>query len=230
MVDLFNPRFLLSGLLFKTSGTVVRFCQLCFSAGNILLIMDNGALQHGDGRFLFLGLSIQFRGIKPDALRLHVLLPHPLAILLTLGIEGVQCGTGFVTLSFRIVEVHLQLPGVHLQRVQIFQPHGDFQQTQLITKHQITLGLFGLFPQRLHLHLQLGNFIVDADQIVLGALQLALRLLLTVAELGDTGGFFKDLTALAALGRKDLVDLALTDDGITLPAQAGVHKQLRDIL
>ncbi len=61
-------------------------------------------------------------------------------------------------------------------------------------------------PQGLHLELQLGDLVVDAHQVLVGALQLALGLLLPVAEAGDTGGLLKDLPAVGALDGQDLVD------------------------
>ena len=51
-----------------------------------------------------------------------------------------------------------------------------------------------------------------------------------MAEAGDARGLLKDLPAVGALYREDLVYLTLADDGVTLPAQAGVHKQLVDVL
>ena len=72
----------------------------------------------------------------------------------------------------------------------------------------------------LHLELQLVNLIVDAHQILLGALQLALGLLLPVAVAGDAGGLLKDLPAVGGLDGQDLVNFALADDGVALPAQA----------
>ena len=50
-----------------------------------------------------------------------------------------------------------------------------------------------------------------------------------MAVLGDTGSLFKDLTAVAALERKDLVNAALADIGIALPTQTGVHEHLMNI-
>ena len=46
----------------------------------------------------------------------------------------------------------------------------------------------------------------------------------------DTGGLLKDLAAVSGFDREDLVDLALTDDGVALPAHTGVHEQLVNVL
>ena len=51
-----------------------------------------------------------------------------------------------------------------------------------------------------------------------------------MTELGNARRLLKDLTALTALDRQDLIDLALADDGIALPAHAGIHKELVDVL
>ena len=51
-----------------------------------------------------------------------------------------------------------------------------------------------------------------------------------MAVAGDAGGLLKDLPAVGGLQGQDLVDLALADDGVALPAQARVHEQLVDVL
>ena len=51
-----------------------------------------------------------------------------------------------------------------------------------------------------------------------------------MAELGDTGGLFKNLAALTGLDGQNLIDLTLTDDRIALAAHTGVHEQLVHVL
>ena len=50
-----------------------------------------------------------------------------------------------------------------------------------------------------------------------------------MAVFGDTGCLLKDLTAVRTFPGQNLVNTALTDVGIALTAQAGIHKQLVDI-
>ena len=50
-----------------------------------------------------------------------------------------------------------------------------------------------------------------------------------MAVAGDAGRLLKDLPAVGRLDGQDLVDLALTDDRVALPAQTGVHEQLVDV-
>ena len=116
------------------------------------------------------------------------------------------------------------------QPLQGIQPHGDLQPLQLVPQHQELSGPLTLLPQGLHLELQLGDLVVDPDQVLVRMGQLPLCLLLPVAVARDAGGLLKDLPAVGALDGEDLVDLALADDGVALPAQAGVHEQLVDVL
>ena len=229
-VDLRHPGLLLLRLPGKAAGAALGLRQLGGGPVDVLLIVGDGALQHGGGGLLLPDLFLQRGGLRPDPLRLQVLLPHLLAVLLALGVEGVQGGAGLVPLLLGGPEVRLQLPGVRLQLVQVLQPDGDLQQPQLVPQHQVPLCLLRLLPQGVHLELQLGDLVVDADQVLLRPLQLPLRLLLPVAEFGDAGGLLEDLPPLPALGGEDLVDLALADDGVALPAHAGVQEQLRHIL
>ena len=51
-----------------------------------------------------------------------------------------------------------------------------------------------------------------------------------MAVFADARRLLEHLPALAAFHGQDLVDLPLTNDGIALPAHAGVHEQLVDVL
>ena len=51
-----------------------------------------------------------------------------------------------------------------------------------------------------------------------------------MAVFRNTGRFFKNLAPVGALKRYDLVNFTLTDVGISLSAETGIHKQLVDIL
>ena len=109
------------------------------------------------------------------------------------------------------------------------QPNGDLHTLQFVFQLQVLPGLFRLDPQRLQLQFQLRHLVADAQQIILGPFQLPLRFFLAVTVFRDTRSFFKDLPAVATLQGQDLVNAALTDVGVALPAQAGVHKHLMDI-
>ena len=229
-VDLRYPGLLLRRLALQAAGTAVAFRQLCPGPFNVLPVVGDGALQHRHGALLLLGTAIQSGRLRPDLFSLHILFLHPAAVLLSLCIKGVQLGPGLVPGGLGSPEIRLQFAGSGFEFIQILQPDGDLQKTHLIPQQQILLRPFRLIPQRLHLELQLADLVVDADQILLRPLQLPLRVLLAVAEFGDTGGLFKNLPALAAFGREDLIDLALANDGVALLAHAGVQEQFRHIL
>ena len=192
--------------------------------------MADGAFQHRHGGILLRCPGVQLGGFSPQTLRLHVLFLHPLAKLLVFREQCVHAGPGLVPFLFRVPQVDLQLPGVGLQRFQIFQPQGDLQQAHLVPEDQIFFRCLRLHPQRLYLKLQLRDLIVDPHQIFLCAFQLPLRFFLPVTVLGNTCRLLEDLPAVRALGGEDLIHPALTYNGIALPAHAGVHKQLRHVL
>ena len=222
LVDLPDAGALLIDLLLQSAGPVGLLAQLFFHSLDVLLLVCDVGFQHRHAGLLVPDPAFQLRGLAPDRLGFHVLFPHPLAVALRLGVERVQLRPGLVPLLTCGAEIALQLPGLLLEGLQILQPHGDLQKAHLVPEDQIPLGLLRLVPQRLHLQLQLGDLVIDADQVLLRPLQLPLGLLLAVAELGDAGGLLEDLPALAALDRQDLVDLALADDGVALLAHAGV--------
>ena len=117
-----------------------------------------------------------------------------------------------------------------MQLIQRRHPGGDLRNAQLIAQQQVLSRHLGLLFQRSHLHLQFFDLVVDAQQVLLGLFELALGLFLAVAEAGDACRLLKDLAPVGALGGDDLGDPALADDGISVPAETGVHQQGVDIL
>ena len=192
--------------------------------------MGDGAVQHGHGGFQRPGLLLALLLLPAQTVGGHVVLLHLPGAVLCVGIGGLLGGLGPVPLDRGTLQVGLQLDDPRPDVLQTVQPHGDFQPPQLVPQHQILLGLVPLGPQRLQLKLQLVHLVVDPQQVLVGALQLALGLLLPVAEAGDARRLLKDLPPVGGPLGEDLVDAALADDGIALPAQAGVQKQLADIL
>ena len=85
-----NPGLLLLSLADQAACPAVCLLQLQLGPGNVLLIVGDGTLQHGNGGFLLLDLPVQSGRLTAAALRLHILALHLLAKLLTLGIQGVQ--------------------------------------------------------------------------------------------------------------------------------------------
>ena len=192
--------------------------------------MLHRGLQHRDGRRLLAGGGLRLGHLTAQRVSRHVVLPHLLGKTLSLGVGLIQRRLGLVTGLLGLSRIALQLQLGGPQVLQLLQPHGDLQHPQLIPQHQILLRRLRLRPQRLHLQFQLGDLVVDTHQVFLGALQLALGLLLAVPVFADTGGLLEDLPALAAFHRQYLVDLALSDNGVALPAHAGVHEQLVHVL
>ena len=109
------------------------------------------------------------------------------------------------------------------------QPDSHFHTLQLILQLQIFFCFFRLGLQGLQLQLQFRDLVADTQQVVLGVLQFPLCFFLAVAVFGDTCRFLKDLPAVCAFQRKNLIDPALTDIGIAFPTQTGIHKQLMDV-
>ena len=108
-------------------------------------------------------------------------------------------------------------------------PERNLQRLFFLGQLQKPFCPFCLLPQRLHAVLKLANDILKAQQIFIGAFQLFLRLHLAVAVLADAGGLLKNFPALTAFDRDDFLDSALSDDGIAIPSQTGIHQQLGDV-
>ena len=90
-------------------------------------------------------------------------------------------------------------------------------------------GHLGLAAQRLELAAQLGGEVGQPVEVVLHAVELAERLLLALAVLEDAGGLLDEGAAVLGAAGEDGVELALADDDVHLPADAGVAEQLLDV-
>ena len=114
--------------------------------------------------------------------------------------------------------------------VQGLQPNADLQALLLLVQGDELLRLFRLEAQGLHPALQLREDVPQAHQVLLSLVQVALRLLFAVAVAGDARRLLKNLPAVLGTGGHNAVYLALADNGIAVPSQARVHKELVDIL
>ena len=229
-VDIRNMRQLRVDLPLQILPPRVGVGQLLLQPAQGVVVVVDGRLQHGDGRGFLPGGAVGFAGLLPQRLRLYVVLAHLLGEALAQRVGLVQRLLRPVALRLGQRRVGFQLQPRRAQILQLLQPHGDLQHTQLVAEHQILLRRLRLLAQRLYLQFKLRDLVVDAHQILLRALQLPLGVLFPVAVFADTGGLLKDLAALAALDGQDLVDLALPDDGVALAPHAGVHEQLVHVL
>ena len=211
-------------------GAALLGLQLPLEAVAVFQVILDIGLENGHGVLKTVGVGVPLHHLETDALGLHVLFPHLGGIALGGGIEGLHLGPGLRLLADGVFKIAQYLDGAGADFLQLLQPYGDLQSPQLVPEDEKFPCLLRLDPQRLHLELQLVNLIVDAHQILLRALQLALGLLLPVAEAGDACGLLKDLTAVGGFDGQDLVNFTLADDGVSLPAQARVHKELIHVL
>ena len=108
-------------------------------------------------------------------------------------------------------------------------PEGNFQRLAPGAQLEEALGLFALLFQRADPSLQLAEDVPQTLEVLGRCGQTALGLVPAVAVLGDAAGLLEDLAALAALCGDDLRDAALPDDGVAIPADAGIQQQLVDV-
>ena len=90
-------------------------------------------------------------------------------------------------------------------------------------------GLLGLALDDAQPTLGACQLLAHQDQVLLRVLELALRLHLAGAELGDAGRLFQDGATLHRRRAQHGVDLSLLDDGVGIVADARVHEQFLDV-
>ena len=76
----------------------------------------------------------------------------------------------------------------------------------------------------------LGDDVLEADQVLLGAVELVLGLPLLVLVIGRAGGFLDEGPLLGRLGGDEVADRALFDDEIFLLADGVSSKLVLDVL
>lgn len=105
----------------------------------------------------------------------------------------------------------------------------QLQPAQLFAQGDVAPGRLALFLQGLQLPLQLLQDVFNAQQVLARVFHAALRLVFADLVFDDARRLFKHLTAIFGFGGEDLVDPALTDQRITLLANARIPEQIDDI-
>ena len=90
-------------------------------------------------------------------------------------------------------------------------------------------GHFGLFAQRRELPADLAGEVAEPGEVGLHGFEFADRLFLAAAVFEDAGGFFDEAPPVLRGGVEHLVQLALPDDHVHFPAQAGVGEEFLDV-
>ena len=99
----------------------------------------------------------------------------------------------------------------------------------LVLQAVIALGGLGLAAQRAQLALDLTEQVLEAEHVLIGALQASLGLLLAPPVFEDPGGFLDDRSVLFRRCIENGVDLALADDHVLMSPDPGIAEQLLDI-
>ena len=87
----------------------------------------------------------------------------------------------------------------------------------------------GLLTKWLELTSDFASKVVEAGEVDLHRLELALGLLFASAVLEDSGGFFNKAAAFFRCCLQNVVELALTNDDVHLAAETGVAQKLLNI-
>ena len=89
--------------------------------------------------------------------------------------------------------------------------------------------LAGLPLQRTNLAFHLANEVLDAQEVLLGALEFAQGLALLLLEAGNARGLLEHQATVVRLARQDLGDIALGHDRVTRLAHARAGEELLDV-
>ena len=102
-------------------------------------------------------------------------------------------------------------------------------QPQRIAQLHIFFGALCLFFQRAGTRIQFIPNITDAHQIFRCLIQFSLRFFFAGAESRHACRFFKDFSAIRAFCRQNLINTALSNDGIAVMSQTGIHEHIANV-
>ncbi len=226
----FQVCILLRELLLPRIAGFEQLCELCFDLRDPVIAVADLRLADRNACGHTRILLLRSDDLVLERFDIHSCLLHILKGERELFLTAFQIALQI--LIFRrelqiVIRERLQLRRLFAEPVD---PERDLQLFALRRQHQIFLRLFRLRFQRPDAAFQLCGDIGQAHEIVLCLRELALRLLLAVAEFGDTCRLLENIAALIRFCTDDLRDSALSDDCIAVSAEAGVHEQLVDIL
>ena len=112
-----------------------------------------------------------------------------------------------------------------MEPVQIGHPERYFLDAKVIAQDKIFPGCLCLLLKGSDLKLQFLDFVVDAEQVVFRLFQLTDCIIFSVAETGDPCRFLENITAVGVFIRKDICDPSLSDVGIPVSSEAGIHQK-----
>ena len=195
----------------------------------ILPVVENVVFQNGNfpvqpGGGLLLGGSL-----FPHFLHLGGAVVDSPVVFLNVGGQSFQLLPGLILLGLGQGDFIPLLPEHPAGAVQGVEPQADFQGLFLLRQREEPLGLFRLLPERGNAAFQLADNVLQTQQIVFGLVQLALGVLLAVAEPGNPCGLLKDFPAVLGAGSHNAVDFALADYRVAVPAQARIHKEFVNV-
>ena len=142
---------------------------------------------------------------------LLLLFPHGFQLLLRFDARGIAA-------LFRV-----------LHAVQRIQPQRNLMQPQRIAQLHIFFCALRLFFQWAGTRIQFVPNITDAHQIFRCLIQFSLRFFFAGAESRHACRFLKDFSAIRALCRQNLINAALSNDGIAVMSQTGIHEHIANV-
>ena len=204
------------------------YTALC--CGNKILGVGNGVLGYAIFTLKLVAELGLLTNLCQELLRLFLAALRcleQLCILRLQGLDGILC---HLQIKGRVLHCLLGGSKLVVQLFGVVQPQADVGALFVLHQLNCLFGLFGFLLQRSYLRRYLKKDIVCARHIVLGRLELTLCLVLFVAVFCNTRSILKHAAAFLALTGYHLGDTSLTDDGVTVTANARIHKELVDIL
>ena len=149
--------------------------------------------------------------------------------LVALRFQHAQAILGHLKLMLGQTHRFLRFRDPFFQRSVVEYPKADVRTTLCLIDFKILFRFAAVSFQRPDSAFQFACNIIQANKVFIGRRQLFFCLIFFISVFGDPSRFFKDIPPLLTFSRKDFGDFALSDDGIAVPADPGIHKQFMHV-
>ena len=216
-------------LFLRRGGALLGFGNLGQRLEVLLLQFLEALFVELDARLMAFALGLELHALLLRGGDLMLQRRELFAKLENLVLTAQDVGGARLDLVAKLLGGRLTLGDLGLQHVELMSSELRVEMLQLRGDLFVSARLAGLTLQRTNLPLHLSNEIGDAQQVLVGVLQLAEGFFLLRLELRDARRFLEHHPAILRLAGEQLRDVALRHHAVTRAPDARAHEELLDV-
>ena len=182
-----------------------------------------------DAMVVMLALAFEFEPLLARCVDFSVEVGEAMPKLLKLVLAAQDTLRKVFHLRTKLLALNRALGNLALQAIELMPRELRVEMLQLHRDLLVAAGLASLALERADLPLHLADEVIDAQQVLVGVLELAERLLLLRLELRDARRLLEHHAPVLGLALDDLRDVALRHDGVTGLPHPRAHEELLNV-